>query len=135
MSKLRKPLPRPDPVSAPFWEAAKEGRLQIQRCQACGAYVFYPREVCSECLAPELEWVYASGRGTLYSFTIARASTHPAFSDDVPYVIAIVELEEGPRITTNIIDCPEEKIRIGMALQATFPQVDDSQVLVKFRPE
>ena len=135
MSKLRKPLPRPDPVSAPFWEAAKEGRLQIQRCQACGAYVFYPREVCSECLAPELEWVHVSGKGTLYSFTIARAPTHPAFSDDVPYVIAIVELEEGPRITTNIIDCPEEKIRIGMALQATFPQVDDSQVLVKFRPE
>ena len=135
MGELRRPVPRPNSVSAPFWEAAKEGRLRIQRCQACGAYVFYPREVCSECLAAELEWVHASGKGTLYSFTIARAPTHPAFSDDVPYVIAIVELEEGPRITTNIIDCPEEDIRIGMALQATFPQIEDSQALVKFRPE
>ena len=114
MSDYTKPLPHPNEVSQPFWDAAKRHELQIQRCNACGTHIFYPREACSQCLSPDLIWIPVSGKGTLYSYTIAQAPTHPAFAEDVPYVIAIVKLEEGPRITTNLVGCLPDEVTIGM---------------------
>ena len=84
MGDYTKPLPHPNEVSQPFWDAAKRHELQIQRCNACGTYIFYPREACPECLATDLIWIPVSGKGRLYSYTIAQAPTHPAFADDVP---------------------------------------------------
>lgn len=134
MADYKKPLPRPTAVSKPFWEAAKRHELQIQRCGSCGAHIFYPREVCAECLSSDLSWVTVSGKGTVYSYTIAQAPTHPAFAEDVPYVVAIVELAEGPHITTNITGCPPDAVRVGMPVVATFDDVTPDITLVKFRP-
>jgi len=134
MADYKKPLPRPTAASLPFWEAAKRHELQIQRCSSCGAHIFYPREVCPECLSSDLNWMKVSGKGTVYSYTIAQAPTHPAFAEDIPYVIAIVELAEGPRLTTNITGCQPEEVRVGMPVVATFDDVTLEMTLVKFRP-
>jgi uncharacterized OB-fold protein len=134
MADYKKPLPRPSMTSLPFWEAAKRHELQIQRCGSCGAHVFYPREVCAECLSSDLTWVKASGKGTVYSYTVAQAPTHPAFAEDVPYVVAIVELAEGPHITTNIVGCKPDAMQVGMPVVATFEDVTPEMTLVKFRP-
>lgn len=133
MPEYKKPLPHPTVPSRPFWDAAKRHELQIQCCGSCGAHIFYPREVCAECLSSELRWIQASGKGTLYSYTVALAPTHPAFADDVPYIVAIVELEEGPRITTNIVGCEPEAVEIGMPVEATYDDVTHDMTLVKFR--
>ena len=135
MSDYNKPLPHPNEVSQPFWDAAKRHELQIQRCNARGTHIFYPREACSECLAADLIWIPVSGKGTLYSYTIAQAPTHPAFADDVPYVIAIVELAEGPHITTNLVGCQPDQVTIGMPVVTSFEDVSEAITLVKFRPE
>ncbi len=134
MADYKKPLPHPTEVTRPFWEAAKRHELQIQQCGSCRAYVFYPREVCSECLLPEMRWVKVSGKGTLYSYTIAQAPTHASFTEDVPYVIAIVELAEGPHITTNIVGCKIEDLKVNMPVVASFADVTLDITLVKFRP-
>ena len=134
MADYKKPLPHPTAVTRPFWEAAKRHELQIQQCSSCRAYVFYPREVCSECLSPEMSWVKVSGKGTLYSYTIAQAPTHASFTEDVPYVIAIVELAEGPHITTNIVGCKIEDLKVNMPVVASFADVTSDITLVKFRP-
>lgn len=134
MAEYKKPLPRPTAASLPFWEAAKRHELQIQCCSSCGALIFYPREACPECLSSDLTWVKVSGKGTVYSYTIAQAPTHPAFAEDVPYVVAIVELAEGPHLTTNIVGCKPEAVKIGMPVVATFEAVTPEMTLVKFRP-
>ena len=134
MADYKKPLPRPTAASLPFWEAAKRHELQIQQCGSCGAHIFYPREVCPECLSSDLQWLKVSGKGTVYSYTIAQAPTHPAFAEDVPYVIAIVELAEGPHLTTNITGCKPDEVRVGMPVVAMFDEVTPEITLVKFRP-
>ncbi len=134
MADYKKPLPRPTATSLPFWAAAKRHELQIQRCGSCGAHIFYPREVCPECLSSDLQWIKVSGKGTVYSYTIARAPTHPAFAEEVPYVIAIVELAEGPHLTTNITGCKPDEVRVGMPVVATFDDVTPEMTLVKFCP-
>jgi uncharacterized OB-fold protein len=128
------PLPRPSPVSAPFWQAAREHRLELQHCSECGRWQYYPRPYCVTCLSEKLEWRPTGGRGTVYSFTVIRRASTAAFADQVPYVHAIVELDEGPHMTTNIVDCPLEQVRIGMRVQAVFEDRTDEIALVKFRP-
>lgn len=130
----RKPLPEPTPVSRPFWDAAREGRLLIQRSRRTGRAVFYPRAVSPFGPDDELEWFEASGRGTVYSYTVARRPTAPAWAEDGPYVIAIVELEEGAHMTSNIVECDPDRVRIGMPVEAVFEAVTPEFTLVKFRP-
>ena len=134
MADYKKPLPRPTAVSKPFWEAAKRHELHIQRCSRCGASIFYPRDICPECLSSDLMWITVSGRGTVYSYTIAQEPTHPTFAEDIPYVIAIVELAEGPHITTNLVGCSPDAVKVGMPVAATFDDVTPEITLVKFRP-
>lgn len=131
---IPKPLPRPTPVSRPFWDAAREHRLSLQRCAACGRHCYYPRALCPHCGGSDLAWTDVSGRGTVYSYTIARRATARAFEPDVPYVIAIVELAEGPRMTTNIVGCDPDAVHIGMPVEAAFDDVTDEVTLVTFRP-
>jgi|SRR5580658_2049921 uncharacterized OB-fold protein len=129
-----KPLPVIDGESQPFWQAAREHRLAIMRCRDCGKHFFYPRELCPFCHRAAVEWVNASGRGKIYTFTIARRAAGPAFKADVPYVIALVELEEGPRLMTNIVTKEVDRIRIGQAVKAVFDDVTADVTLVKFAP-
>lgn len=129
-----KPLPTIDGESRPFWAAAREHRLAIMRCRDCGKHFFYPRELCPFCHKAAVEWVNASGRGKIYSFTIARRPAGPAFKADVPYVVALVELEEGPRLMSNIVTKDVDRVRIGQAVTVVFDDVTEEVTLVKFAP-
>lgn len=133
-TEYQKPLPRPTVVSRPFWEAAKQHRLVVQQCRQCGNRQHYPRPFCVRCLSTELDWKECSGRGTVYAFTVVRQALNPAFAPDVPYVLATVELEEGPRLCTNIVGCPPEAVRVGMPVHAVFEDVTPEVTLIKFRP-
>src|SRR5207302_7168705 len=104
----RKAVPVVDDLTRPYWEAAGEGRLLLQRCADCGAHQFYPRPFCLACGGRRLEWVESSGRGRLYSFSVVHRTADPAFAQDVPYVFGVVELEEGPRITVDLVETPAE---------------------------
>jgi uncharacterized OB-fold protein len=134
-TRYEKPLPVPSDVSAPYWEGLTAGELRLQRCGDCGRYVFYPRSVCPHCLGEGLEWVPTSGRGRVYSFTIVRRAMNPAFAAEVPYVFAIVELDEGPRVTTNIVNCAPEDVRVDMPVKAAYDSVTSELALLKFEPE
>jgi len=119
-----KPMPVATEISAPFWEGLKARRLLIQQCNACNHWVFYPRRHCPQCLAHDLAWREVSGAATLYSFTLARIPTLPDFADEMPQKLAVVELAEGVRINTSLSGLAEEQIRVGMALQPVFAEVD-----------
>ncbi len=131
MSEYLKPLPKPSPTSRAFWDAAKRHELTLQRCEACGKFIYYPRPRCPYCFSERLGWGRVSGRGTVYSYTVVRRASSRAFAD-APYVLAIVELEEGPRMTSNVVG-PPENVRVGSAVEAIFDDVTPDRTLVKFR--
>jgi uncharacterized protein len=100
-------LPLTDRFSQAYWDAAREGTLLIQRCAACGRYQFYPRGHCAHCFAPDPEWAPASGRGRVHTYTVVRRTPNAEFAADCPYVLAIIELDEGPRMTARIVGDPD----------------------------
>ena len=128
------PLPRPYQDTEKYWAAAREHRFVIQHCKSCGEHQFYPRGVCSHCLSSDLEWHEASGKGTVYSFSVNYRAPHPGFADEIPFVLAIVELEEGPRMMTNIVECNPDSVKIGMSVVVTFEDVTEEVTLPKFKP-
>ena len=113
-------MPHPGPVSEPFWAACRRHELVVQRCAACGHLAFYPRSTCPACGSAELAWQSVSGRGSLHTFTVARRATHPKLAERVPYVIAVVELDEGPRLTSTVVDADPAALRIGQRLVVGF---------------
>ena len=119
-----KPMPVPTEISAPFWEGLKAQRLLIQQCTACDHWVFYPRRHCPRCLAHALSWREVSGGASLYSFTVARIATLPDFVDEMPQMLAVVELDEGVRINTTLVGLDEQAIKVGMRLKPVFAEVD-----------
>ena len=129
-----RPLPRLDEESRGFWEAARRHELVVQRCRSCGAFRYHPRAVCPACLSDDTEWVRASGRGEIYTFTVTRQNQAPAFAARVPYVLAYVLLDEGVQVLTNIVDCDPEAVRIGMSVEVTFEDLNDEISLPVFRP-
>lgn len=131
MSEYRKPLPKPTPTSRPFWDAARRHELSLQRCGACHKFIYYPRERCSHCFSDKLGWERVSGRGKVYSYTVVRRASSRAF--DQPYVLAIVELDEGVRMTTDI-EAPPESVKVGMPVAVYFDDVTPERTLVKFKP-
>ena len=134
MFVIEKPLPRPNEDSAPYWEAAQRGELRMQRCVPCGHVRFPPALLCARCLSEQCEWVKLSGRGTVFSWIVVHQSQHPAFNADVPYNVTIVELEEGPRLHTALVECRNDQIHIGMPVEVVFDKVNDDVTLPKFRP-
>ena len=126
------PLPQPSALSQPFWDACKRGELVVQRCDDCGERVFIPQVACTRCFSPKLAWVPSSGRGTVYSFTIVHRPQQPAFT--VPYVVAIVEMEEGWYTLTNIVGCDPEAVRIGLPVAVEFREMSDTITLPLFHP-
>lgn len=134
MFTIEKPLPRPTEDSAPFWAAAHKGELRMQKCGGCGHVRFPPALLCPRCLSEDAEWVQLSGRGTVYSWIVVHQSQHPAFNSDTPYNVAIVELDEGPRMHTRIVGCDNDEISIGMPVEVVFEPVSDDTSLVYFKP-
>jgi len=126
-------LPSPDPVTLPYWEACKRRELLLQECSGCGAVQFYPRTICVSCSAVELNWVQASGFGTVVSWTVARLPVSPAYADDVPYVIALIELDEGPVMMAQIIGCEPESVQTGMPVDVCFEDWTDDITMPNFR--
>jgi uncharacterized protein len=135
-SDYSKPLPRPlNPgLTRPFWEAAKRHELVMPRCTTCDHLFFYPRSECPRCFSATLEWVRVSGRGRLHSFTIVYQPANAAFRDSAPYVYAVVQLDEGPRLVSNVVQCDPEAVRVDMPLVAVFDDVTPEWTLVKFKP-
>ena len=107
-------LPTIEPETQPFWDAAREHRLLIQHCRACDRWQHYPRPFCSSCWSEQVEWAEASGEATLYTFSIVRRNDLPPFDQRVPYVAAVVDLAEGPRMITEVVDCDLDAVEIGM---------------------
>jgi hypothetical protein len=133
--KAKKPLPRLDEENRWFWEACGRHELWLQKCSACDTLRFYPRALCPECLSADVTFVRCSGRGTVHTFTATYQNQMPGFRDELPYVMAYVELEEGPRLLTNVVGCPAGEVRIGMPVTVTFEDAGDAIAIPKFRPE
>ncbi|HEX7736304.1 MAG TPA: OB-fold domain-containing protein [Ktedonobacteraceae bacterium] len=133
-SAYKRPLPVPNEASQPFFAGAREHRLMIQRCSACGAFMWPVHTRCINCLGSDIGWVQASGQGTLYSFVLMHQVFHPGFASEVPYNIAEVDLAEGLRIISNIADCSNDQLRIGMPLEVTFEVLTDEITLPRFKP-
>ena len=121
-----------DSDSRPYWEGLAQGELRIQRCNVCSKAVFYPRSICPHCHADQLAWIVASGKGTIYSYTVAHQGFGP-FAADVPFIVAIVELEEGVRMMSRIVDAPRERVAVGVAVSVTFETVGEDLTLPYFR--
>ena len=131
--ELTPPLPVPTPTSQSFWDGLAEGRVMLQRCGACGSWVFYPRERCSHCLADALAWHEVSGAARLYTWTLCERPPSPHFNAWGPFLLAVVELEEGVRMTSNLVDADAATLKAGMALAPVFVR-EDGATLLRYRP-
>lgn len=134
MTPPARPLPVAQPESDRYWEGTRSGELWLQRDTETGSCQFYPRALNTISPGAPMEWVRASGNGTLFTFAIVHAPPHPAFVDDVPYITAIVELEEGPKVPARIVgvDPEPENLEIGMALNAVYTEVSEEYTLLEF---
>lgn len=131
-----KPLPVPSPETRPFWEGCKRHEVWLPYCPRCQRFFWYPRDFCPRCFSWEVEWRRASGRGKVYTFAIHYRAFHPAWEREVPFVTAIVELEEGVRLYTQLVGVePDPKhIRCDMPVEVVFEDVSEEISLPKFRP-
>jgi uncharacterized OB-fold protein len=129
----KKPLPRVDEENRWFFEACARRELFLQRCEPCGALRYYPRALCPACLSTETKYQRMSGHGTLYTFTVTYQNQAPGFRDELPYVMAYVQLDEGPRILTNIVHTDPQVVRIGMPVEVVFEDFDEGLALPKFQ--
>lgn len=131
--EIPKPRPNPTPTSQPFWDALAQNRILVQQCRGCDSWVFYPRARCTHCLSAALEWKEVSGSGTLFTYSIANQPTAPMFADETPQVIAIVELEEGVRMTTTLIVDSPLALQVGAPVEPVFDHGSDGATLLRFR--
>ena len=129
-----KPIPESDELWQPFFDGARNGTLMVQRCQACESHLAPGTARCTECWSESLAWVQASGQGTLFSYSIVHHIGHPGFRDEVPYVIAVVELEEGPRLDTNIVRGDDTELKVGIPVEVVFEALSEEISIPKFRP-
>jgi uncharacterized OB-fold protein len=133
VTTLPTPKPMPSPETAEFWAATAEGRLLLKRCNACGVVIWYPRAICPDCHAGDTSWFEASGQGEVYSFTVSRRGEGP-YREAAPYVLAYVQLDEGPRMMTNIVDCDVDTVAIGQRVTVTWHDTGEGNALPRFRP-
>ncbi len=129
-----KPVPVVNPWARPFWDAAREEKLVYQKCKNCNTNIFYPRIACPKCFSEDIEWVEASGRGTIYSCTVVENNPPSAFINDVPYVVAVIKLEEGVQLLSNIVGCDPYEVTCDMPVQVVFEKLNDEFTLPKFTP-
>jgi len=133
-STPEKPSPVVQPWAQPFWDAAKQQRLLLQHCQDCGQTIHYPRIECPVCASQRLDWRAASGRGTIYSFTVVHSNAPSAFVADLPYVVAVIRLEEGVQMLSNVVQCDPTQLQCDQAVEVVFEPLNETFTLPKFRP-
>ena len=141
---MTQPAPEPPPITPPmpqpesdfYWEKCKAHELWLRHCKSCDKAYFYPRDICPHCFSRDTDWIQSSGRGTLHTFSIVHRGPSPAFQGRAPYVVALVELESGARIPTNLVEVEPDptSIKVGMAVEVVFEDLNDTISLPKFRP-
>lgn len=134
MEHAGKNFPEITVETAPFWEGCKKEQLLIQQCRHCGHYQFYPRLMCTNCMNREVDWIEASGKGKVKTYTIIHRAISEAYMKEAPYVLAIIELEEGPTMMSNVINCDPEKVYIGQEVEVTFEKWSEEVTIPKFSP-
>jgi len=127
-------LPTIEPESEPYWTALAEGRLLVKQCRACGRHHSYPRPFCPHCWSDEVDWVEVSGEATLYTHSVVYRNDLPPFAPQVPYVAAVVDLDEGPRLMTRIVNCEADDLKIGMRVRFRPEPVTDDVTIAVFAP-
>ncbi|MEX2031912.1 MAG: Zn-ribbon domain-containing OB-fold protein [Dehalococcoidia bacterium] len=127
------PAPVPSEENAPFWDALRRGELLLQACASCGRYQHPPRPMCGDCGSMERDWKAVSGRGSVYSYVVTHQAVHPAYQGFTPYATVLVALDEGPRMTTNLVGVAPEEIEIGMRVEVVFEAISDEVTLPLFR--
>ena len=137
VKELQKPVPLPDHDTQPFWDGCKEHVLKGQRCTACGRFRWPPQAFCPKCYSWEHEWVPLSGRGVVKAFSVVHHSAVPSFKNDLPYVVAVIELDgtdHRVNFTSNVIGCPWEDVKVGMTVEVVFKDLNEEAALPLFRP-
>lgn len=134
MTTMRFDLPTPDEFTETFWEGARKGKLLIGRCSSCSKAHYYPRPFCPHCGSEEVSFEEASGAARLYTWSVVHQNDLPPFKERVPYVAAIVDLAEGPRMMTNVVDCDPGSLAAGMALEVTFQDIGEGYAIPVFKP-
>lgn len=134
MSNYKKPVPIPSVESKPYWTGLKEGRLLIPKCGECGNFWFPSSLHCPHCNAANFSWEPSSGRGKVFSYVVFHRVYHPAFSEEVPYVVALIELEEGPRLISNLVEIKPDDVQCDMPVSVVFEKIANNMTLPKFRP-
>lgn len=132
-SDYQRPMPALEGMTAEFYDFCSKGELRFQRCEDCGVWRHVPRLMCADCGSWQWEWIESSGRGHLFTWTVVHRPMHPAFSDKLPYAPVVIELEEGVRMVSWVLDCPPEKLKRGMLVKVSFERVDESLCLPMFR--
>lgn len=129
MSWEPRPVPVVTPETRPYWEAAAEGRLLLRECRDCGLVYFYPRAVCPDCFSDAVDWIESAGKGEIYSYTVQnQMSGWP--EEDLPLIFAYVELDEGPRMITNIVECAPDSVSIGTSVEVRFVDTEESDIAI-----
>ena len=131
MPEWNKPLQTISGETKPFWDFCRQGKLLLQRCDRCNEYQFYPRGICAHCWSNDIKWVQSSGRGTVWTFTVTHQNRTPGF-DTGPYVLALVELEEGVKMFTNILECEPGDVKIGMPVEVAWEDMSDDLAIPRF---
>ncbi len=136
-STFTSPIPKAQPVltavTERYWRSAAEGELWVQRCAACGRCQHYPSGMCRSCWSENVDWIRAAGTGTVWTFTVVSKPGHPAWEPEAPYVLALVELDEGPRMMTNVVDCEPSTVYVGQRVRLAPPAA--GQPPLQFRPD
>ena len=133
MSALPTPAPAPSVETSEFWEATAKGRLLLKRCTACSTVIWYPKALCPQCHSTDTSWFEAAGTGHVYSYTVSRRG-EGAYREAAPYILAYVELDEGPRLMTNVVDCEPETVTVGQRVNVVFDDTGEGSALIRFRP-
>jgi uncharacterized OB-fold protein len=128
-----KPLPALEGFAKEFYAWCKQNELRFQRCTACGTWRHVPREMCAACGSWQWEWARSSGRGKVFTWTVIARALHPAFQNDTPYAPVVIEMDEGVRLLSQVVDCAPDQLRIGMPVEVVFDAVTSEITLPKFR--
>ncbi len=128
-----KPLPQPNADDKPFWDGCKKHQLRFQKCLSCGLVRWPPSIICPICYSYDTEWIVATGKGKVYTFVVYHQAYHPAFESELPYVTAVVELEEGPHILTNIVSCSPDEVKCDMSVKVIWEDITGEFSLPKFK--
>ena len=134
MTEYAKPIPEKNDNTRPYWDGCKKHKLLLPKCRECGKVFFFPMDFCPDCLAEDVEWVEAGGRGRIHTFSVVHRPPSPPFAGDAPYVVAMIELDEGPRMMSNVVEIEPDRVRVDMPVEVVFEDVTEDVALPKFRP-